>query len=57
MDPIAKVKLIPVLLEGGLELAVHPKIVRVFNLESRQKIDSETFKKIIRANSEVSRTG
>jgi hypothetical protein len=57
MDPIAQVKLIPVILECGLELGVHPKIVKLFNLKPGQKIDSDTFKKIMRANSEMDQSG
>lgn len=40
MNPISKVKLIPVTLESGFELGVHPKIAELFDLKPGKKIDS-----------------
>jgi hypothetical protein len=57
MDQIETVKLIPVILENGLELGVHPKIAKLFGLKAGQKIDSETFEKIMRENSKIDQSG
>jgi hypothetical protein len=56
MNPPENVKFIPVILADGLELGVHPETIRLFNLRPGQKIDLETFKKIIRANQNVDKS-
>ena len=53
MAPLKQIKLIPVKLESGFEIGVHPEVLKILNLRPRQLVDSEMLKRILEENRKI----
>jgi hypothetical protein len=50
MEPLKRINLIPVKLESGFEIGVHPEVLKILNLRPGQLVDSGMLKRILGEN-------
>ena len=53
MEPLKRINLIPVKLESGFEIGVHPEVLKILNLRPGQLVDSEMLKRILEENRKI----